>query len=262
MHSKISLLSAERSALRDLLRFQLNDDQLGRAVKPNGKTAVAQTAAHDKCCAVVGMHPVRIFGKKPFTGCKQSADDGQSDLTAVGMTGKNKICSHLHVLGEMLGSVGEQYGIMGVVCQMGNLLRRQLASVNKTGKLNGFAVDFNYSRAILEDGNTIRFHLLFEGSVFIWHAKLVVSADIVTRRYLSCPGNEGNGNIHIGIIGVDQIAGDNDDIRLRRFQKRDKGIVICAKFIVVQIGNVGNAEAVKAFGDVGGGDRVVCDLDG
>ena len=76
---------------------------------------------------------------------------------------------------------------------------------------------------------------------------LVVAADKVTGRDLSRLSRKGERSIHIRLPGVDQIAGQNDDIRLDLPQRLRH---ILPESGVVQIGHLGNAEAIEGGGQL------------
>ena len=85
--------------------FECNDNKLGAVVYSYGECTVADSSAHNHCCAVFGMYPLTVIRKKALCGHKKPAEIRNYKLSAVMVTRKDKVLLIFDVNGEYLGTV-------------------------------------------------------------------------------------------------------------------------------------------------------------
>ena len=97
-----------RPTASSLRLVQLNKNDLGPIVYPDGEETVPQPPADDHDVFSTAIHAAVIGRKYPLAGGDDAAETGQAHLSAVGVSGQGQVGTVGSVGGEELGSVGEK----------------------------------------------------------------------------------------------------------------------------------------------------------
>ena len=79
----------------------------------------------------------------------------------------------------------------------------------------------------------------------------MVAGDVVDRRDLHCLLDKAGCCLHIGAAGVEKVAGDSDNVRLRLAQQLKQRLIVLPEGSVVQVGDMGDPGPVKGGGQSG-----------
>ena len=89
------------------------------------------------------------------------------------------------------------------------------------------------------------------------HALLMVAVDVVAGGDPGQPGGAVQRPLQVGVIAVRQVPGDHQQIRQLGLGEGQQAAVVPAELLVVQIGDLGDAETLQGPLHLGGAEDVV-----
>lgn len=212
-------------------------DNLRIVIDPHGHNAVAEAAAQDELhTGVVGDALVGLREKLEFGG-DQAAGAGDDDLAAVVVAGEDEVGAEALVELVILGFVGQKNDRLA-------LIERAVSSVH-TGRTISAKRSVPNTRehiirifyiSVIQEHHAQSAHLSIKRIELIpSQSNLVVAANIINRGNLYRAFDEVERNRIRRVGGVDDVAGDDDDVGRGGLDRTQQLRLPGAKHLVMQI---------------------------